>query len=137
MVPVIIIIIIIQIKRFQHIQDGLARAVTRTSKHFHIIPVLKISSWLKFEQRIQYNIICITHNVFRISELRYLRRLVNIKPPGRTRSSDCLCFSLPPVSTRLQFADCSFRNSSPRLWNSLRINQRSFASLHTLLYHSH
>ena len=45
----------------------------------------------------------------------------------RTRSSDHLCLSLPPVSTKLKFADRSFRHSSPRLWNSLPINLRSFA----------
>ena len=43
----------------------------------------------------------------------------------------------PPVSTRLKFADRSFRNSSPRLWNSLPINLRSFAADTHLLHHSH
>ena len=52
---------------------------------------------------------------------------VNIKPLSRTRSSDHLCLSLPIVFTRLKFSDRSFRNSSPRLWNSLPINLRSFA----------
>ena len=31
---------ITQIKRLQHIHNGLARVVTRTPKHFHITPVL-------------------------------------------------------------------------------------------------
>ena len=34
---------ITQIKRFQHIQNGLARAVTRTPKQFHISPVLTLA----------------------------------------------------------------------------------------------
>ena len=38
-----------------------------------------------------------------------------------------LCLSLPPGSTRLKFANRSPRNASPRLWNSLPINLRSFA----------
>ena len=58
---------------------------------------------------------------------KYIHKLINIKPPSRTRSSDHLCLSLPPVFTRLKFADRSFCNSSPRLWNSLPINLRSFA----------
>ena len=107
-----------QIKRLHHIQNGLARAVIRTFKHSHISPVLKSLHWLKVEQRIQYKIISITHNLFYITEPKYLHRLINIKPPSRTRFSDHLCLSLPPVSTRLKFADRSFRNSSPRLWNS-------------------
>ena len=38
---------ITQIKHLQHIQNGLARAVTRTPKHSHISPVLKSLHWLK------------------------------------------------------------------------------------------
>ena len=118
---------ITQIKRLQHTQNGHSRAVTRTPKHSHISPVLKCLHWLKVEQRIQYKIIFITHNLLHITEPKYLHRLINIKPLSRTRSSDHLCLSLPPVSTRLRCADRSFRNSSPRLWNSLSINLRSFA----------
>ena len=118
---------ITQIKRLQHVQNGLARAVTHTLKHSHISPVLQSLHWLKVEQRIQYKIISITHNLLHITEPKYLHRLINIKPPSRTGSSDHLCLSLPPVSTRLKFGDRSFRNSSPRLWNSLPINLRSFA----------
>ena len=78
-------------------------------------------------KRIQYKIISITHNLLHITKPKYLYRLINIKPPSRTRSSDHLCLSLPPVSTRLKFAHRSFGNSSPRLWNSLPINLRSFS----------
>ena len=75
------------------------------------------------------------HNLLHITEPKYLHRLINIKPPSRIRSSDYLCLSLPPVSTRLKYADRSYRNSSPRLWNSLPINLRSFAP--DTLHHSH
>ena len=93
----------------------------------HISPVLKSLNWLKVEQRIQYKIISITHNLLHITEPKYLHRLMNIKPPSRTRSSDHLCLFLPPVSTTLKFSDRSFRNSCPRLWNSLPINLRFIA----------
>ena len=106
-----------QIKHLQHIQNGFARAVTRTPKHFHITSVLKSLHRLKVEQRIQYKIISITHNLLHITEPKYLPRLINIKPPSKTRSSDHLCLFLSPVSTRLKLANRSFRNSSPRLWN--------------------
>ena len=68
-----------------------------------------------------HKIISITHNLLHITEPKYLHRLINIKPPGRTRSSDHLCLSLPPVSSRLKLAYRSFRNYS------LPINLRSFA----------
>ena len=43
-----------QIHRLQAIQNALARAVTKTSKHHHITPVLKKLHWLKIPQRIEY-----------------------------------------------------------------------------------
>ena len=89
--------------------------------------VLKSLHWLKVEQRIQYKMTSITHNLLHITEPKYLHRLININTTSRTRSSDHLCLSLPPVSTRLKFADRLFRNSSSRLWNSLPINLRSVA----------
>ena len=102
-----------QIKLLQHIQNGLALAVIRTPKHFHISPVLQSLHWLKVNQRIQYKIISITHNLHHLTKPKYLHRLINIKPPSRTRSSDQLCISLPFVSTRLMFAGRSFSISTP------------------------
>ena len=92
------------------------------------LPSTQVLHWLKVEQRIQYKPIFITHNLLHITEPKYFHRFINIKPPSRTRSSDHVCLSLPFVCTRLKFADRSFRNSSPRLWNSLSINLISFAS---------
>ena len=85
-------LLIIHIKLLQHIQNGLARAITRTLKHFHISPALKYLHWLKVEQRIQYKIISITHNLLQITEPKYLHGLINIKPPSRIYSSDHLSF---------------------------------------------
>ena len=122
---------ITQIKRLQHLQNGLARAVTRTPKHSHISPVLKSLHWLKVEQRIHYKIISITHNLLHITELKYLHRLINIKPPRRTRSLDHLCLFLPPVFTRLKFTDHS-ATTLPRLWISTN-KYKILCSCHTPL----
>ena len=108
-------------------QNVLSPAVTRTPKMFHFSTVFKSLHWLKMGQRIQYKIISITHSLLHITQPKYLHRLINIKPPSRPRTSDHLCLSLPPVSTMFKFADRSFRNFSPRLWNYLPINLRSFA----------
>ena len=51
------------------IKHGLARAVTRTPKHSYISPVIKSLHWLKVEQRLQYKIIFISHNLLHITEL--------------------------------------------------------------------
>ena len=64
------------------------------------------------------------HSHLHTSEPKYLCRLMTINPLAELVP---LCLSLPPISPRLKFADRSFRNSSPHLWNSLPINLRSFA----------
>ena len=111
----------------QRIVDTITQRSVKKRQTFSHRPSVQAPSWLKVEQRIQYNIISITH-LLNITESKYLHRLINIKPTSRTCSSDHLCLSHPPVSTRLKFADRSFRHSSPRLWKFLPINLRSFAT---------
>ena len=108
-----------QIKCLQHIENALARAVTRTPKHSHITPALKSRLWLKIEQRIQYKIISITHNLLHSFETQYLRKLIKVKSSGKTRSSECLCLSLSPLTSKLKFSNRSVRISASNLWNSL------------------
>ena len=52
---------------------------------------------LMVEQSLQYKIISITHNLLHKSEPTSLRNLINIKPTGKTRFSDHLCHSHPPL----------------------------------------
>ena len=61
------------------------------------------------------------------NSLHYPQSLHKSKPTGKTRSSDHLCLSLPPLTCKLKFSDRSFRNASPRLWNSLATNLRFFS----------
>ena len=116
-----------QIKRPQEIENSLARAVTRTPKHSHITPALKSLHCLKFEQRIQFKIISITHNLLHSSEPQYLRKLIIIKPSGKTRSSEYLCLSVPPLTSKLKFSNRSFRISAPNRWNFLPSYIRTYA----------
>ena len=77
--------------------NALFRAITRTSKHSHITPVLKSLHYLKIEQGIiLQNHISITHNLFHKSEPNHLRNLINIKSTGKTRFSDNLSFTSIP-----------------------------------------
>ena len=91
----------IQIKRLQQIQNALARTDPRTPKHLRITPALKSLHWLKIEQRIQFKIVSITDNLLHKSLSSYLRKLIYIKPTGKTGSSDHLCLSLPPLTFKL------------------------------------
>ena len=53
---------ITQVNRIQVIHNALVRAVTKTSKHHHITPVLKTLHWLKIPERIEYKVISLTYN---------------------------------------------------------------------------
>ena len=52
------------------------------------------------EQHIRFKIVSITHNLLHKSQPSYLRKLIYIKPTGKTRSSDHLCLSLPPLTSK-------------------------------------
>src|SRR6218665_150067 len=93
---------VIQINRLQAIQNALARAVTKTSKHHHITPVLKKLHWLKIPERIEYKVISLTYNTLQSSQPSYLRQLFTIQPPRSTRSSSPLTLLLLPVTEIFQ-----------------------------------
>ena len=120
-----------QLHHLQLIQNALARAVCRTSLHSKISPVLHSLHLLKIEQRIQYKIISITHNLLHSATPSYLYRLLNIQPTHPTRSSNCLCLAHPKLTSRLKFSDRSFRNAAPSLWNKLSITLRSLSTAAT------
>ena len=117
-----------QLHRLQLIQNPLARAVSRTSLHSPISPVLHSLHWLKIEQLIQNKIISITHNLLHSVTPSYLFRLLNMQPTRPTRSSNCLCLAHPKLTSRLKFFDRSFRNAAPSLWNKLPTTLRSLST---------
>src|SRR6218665_1606126 len=76
-----------QINRLQAIQNALARVVTKTPKHHHIIPILKKLHWLKISERIEYKAISFTYNTLQSSQPSYLRQLFTIQLARSTHSS--------------------------------------------------
>ena len=108
-----------QIKRLQAIQNPLARAVTKTPKHHHIIHVLKKLHWLKIPERIEYKVISLTYNMLQSSQPSYLRQLFTIQPPRSTRPSSNLTLLRPSVTSSLKFYNRSIAVAVPPLWNKL------------------
>ena len=94
-------LLVTQLKRIQQIQNALARAVTRTRKHSHITPALRLLHWLTVAQRIQYKFIYITNNLLHKSGPFYLRNHINIKHTGKTRYSGHFCLSCQPLPSSL------------------------------------
>ena len=76
---------------------------------------------------LQNNLHYITHNLLHFSEPKYLRKLRNVKPSGKTRSSEYLCLLLPPLIYTLKFSNHCFCIFALHLWNSLPPNLRTYA----------
>ena len=111
-------------------QNFLARIGTVTSKTEHITPVLKSLHWLKIEKHIHYKINSLTYDLLQTSQPQYLRKLINIKPAGSTRSSNHLTL-LCPFTSFLKMSNCSYNQTAPILWNNLPKPMRTFSNTST------
>src|ERR1043165_5066531 len=110
---------ITQINRLQAIQNALARAVTKTPKHYHITPVLKSRHWLKIPERIEYKVLSLTYNTLQTSQPSYLHQLFTIQPLRPTRSSSSLTLLRPSVISSLKFSNRSIAIAVPPFWKKL------------------
>src|SRR6218665_2817865 len=108
-----------QINRLQAIQNALARAVTKNTKHHHITPVLKKLHWPKIPERIEYKVISLTYNTLQPSQPSYLRQLFTNQPPSSTRSSSTLILLPLSVPPSLKFSNRPIPLAVPPLWNKL------------------
>ena len=112
-------LLVTQIKRLLQIQNILVRAVTRTPKHSQVTPEIKSLHWFKGRRRfrIQNDF---HYNLLHRSEPTYLRNLMNIKPTGKTCSTDHLCPLLTTTFSRLA------------IYVDKRVNTREYINTHFL-----
>ena len=73
-----------QIERLQKIRNIAVRVVSKRRKFDHINPVLNYLHWLKFEQRILYNLILFTFKAIHWKTSNYLSELVQVYEPKRS-----------------------------------------------------
>ena len=66
-----------QLHRLQKIQNAAACIVTRTKSREHITPVLRSMHWLPVTKRIEYKILCLTHQCVHKTTPQYLQELVS------------------------------------------------------------
>ena len=107
-----------QLKRLQHVQNSLARAVVSAPRFSNADHILKSLHWLKIHERIEYKIISTTYKVLQTSSPQYLQKLISVQPTRSTRSSSYVTLLYPPVAS-LKITNRSFRHAAPRLWNNL------------------
>jgi hypothetical protein len=113
--------------RLQFGLNSAARAVTKTSRFHHIIPVLQSFHWLKINQRIHYKVISLTYKIFLSDQPSYLRSLLSLQSSRSTRSSSVVTLTRPSNPSRLKITNRSFYHTAPALWNNLPTELRAYA----------
>ena len=85
----------------------------------------QVTIWLKNEECIHYIIISVTCDLLHTFQPQYLRKLVHIKTPGSTRSSDHFTLLL---SAKFKLSNHFFIQSAPVLWNNLPKSMGTFSN---------
>jgi len=108
-----------QTNRLKRVLNSGASVVTKTPKFHHITPILKSLHLLKINERIKYKVLSLTYKSLNTGQPSYLRSLLSSPSHRCTRSSSCITFSRPFLTSHLKIANRSFYNSAPVLWNNL------------------
>ena len=107
------------IDKLQRVQNAAARLILGCRKHESISPGLVKLHWLPVKYRIDFKIATITYKVLSTNEPTYLRNLLDIAQPTRTRRSDRGIILCEPRSKLKSAGDRSFSVCAPKIWNSL------------------
>ena len=121
------------ISTLQHVQNCLARTVTRSPPRSPSIPLLHSLHWLPVAFRIQFKINLLVHKTLSSGSPSYLYNLLAFHSANRSlRSNDRLLLSEPRTRTRAGAR--AFSSCAPALWNRLPYTLRSTQS--TLGFHT-
>ena len=107
--------------KLQRVQNAAARLVLGYKKHDHITPGLIRLHWLPVRYRIQYKIATITYNVLSTNQPGYLRDLLHLQQPTRTRRSEQGMILRVPRSNLKSAGYRSFSVCAPKISNSLPV----------------
>ena len=106
------------IAKQQRLQNSAARIVTSTRKYEHITPILINLHWLPIQFLIQFKVLLLVCKALNGLAPNYIKELLVPYKPRRHLRSEAKG-PLDEPGTRLQFGDCAFSISAPRLWNAL------------------
>ena len=111
-------------KQLQRVQNSLARVVCKTSKFFHITPVLHSLHWLRIKYRIDFKINTLVYKTLHTNQPVYLRELLSLSEKQRTRASGTREL-IRPRSPKTKAGSRAFYVVAPYLWNSLPAEVRT------------
>ena len=107
-------------KKLQTVQNTTARLISKTSRHYHISPVLKDLHWLPVQQRIQFKILTLTFKALHNLAPVYIKNVLQVYKPGRNlRSKNTSIRLVIPKTRTMTYGDRCFASAAPKLWNEL------------------
>ena len=116
--------------RLQHVQNQLARLVTKSPPFTRSIPRLRYLHWLPVRYRILCKINLLTYKTLREKQHVYLHSMLAASIPSRLlRSNNGNSLSVFRVKTNTGAR--AFHSCAPSLWNSLPLSVRSASSVAT------
>jgi len=95
-----------------------------TPKSCHITPILRSLHGLRITECIKHKLLSLTYKDLTTTQPPYLHNLISTQRPRSTRSSTVVTLARPLSSSSLKITDCSFRYTSPCLWNQLPLSLR-------------
>ena len=110
------------LQKLQHVQNCLARVVTRAPRFSRSIPLLKLH-WLPIKFRIQFKICAFVFSCLNDGQPSYLSSLLfSADSVKHLRSNNTNKLKVPRIRTKLGAR--AFSVSDPTLWNLLPANLR-------------
>jgi len=113
------------LNKLQTVQNTAARIISKTSRSFHITPILKELHWLPIACRIKYKILTLTYKAQHDQTPLYIKSMLELYTPRRAlRSQDNTMTLVQPRSETVSYGDRCFSVCAPQLWNSLPVTLR-------------
>ena len=113
------------IKRFQRVQNGLARVVAQLPTRSPTTPTLKELHWLPIRHCIHYKIATLTYKVLDCGEPTYLHFRISFCVPHYELRSSADTRRLNALRTKTVIAGCAFLSSALAVLNALPLDVRS------------
>ena len=118
------------IARLQHVQNCLARVITKSPRLRRFVPNTKRLHWLPVKFRIHFKICAITFRTLKENQPAYLADLlVRPKCSKYLRSTNSNRFVVPRIKTKTRSR--AFSISGPALWNALHVPIRNAKTILT------
>ena len=124
----------IQQRRLQAVLNASVRLLCTPTFDISLTPLMRDLGWLRFPDRISYNICCVTHRCLHGKGPSYLteslHRRSEIGYTKKLRSSGGLSLLVPPTA-RKTLGDRAWSAAAPRMWNSIPQRIRSIENFST------